>query len=231
MKIQHMKNLLILTVSILTINFGVLTAQTNKGTIFIGGTTAQNFTETGYNFMGLGYSSATTKYEANETYEYDQAKIFSVNLMPKIGYFVLENLVLGLNVNMAFSKTNYDYNLLDSREFLLGAGPFVRYYIPKTKVMPFVELNGLYSIQKNKYNYFEGDVLLDYSYDRSILTFGAGLGIAIPLGKIVNFDILAGYDSYTIKRTVDNEENRREVVGTIGLKLGFTILLASDKNE
>jgi len=226
-----MKNILILTVSILTINFGVLSAQTNKGTLFFGGTTAQNFTETGYNFMGFGYSSATSKTDTDGYESPEPTKLLSFNLMPKAGYFVLENLVVGIDVNLAFSKINYGSSSGENSELLIGAGPFIRYYIPKTKVMPFFELNSLYGAYQEKSSYLNQDEIFEYDYNASILTFGSGVGIAVPLGKKVNFDFLIGYDFYTIKDTEDNEENRREVVGTIGLKLGFTILLGSDKNE
>jgi len=226
-----MKNLLILTVSILTINFGVLSAQTNKGTIFIGGTTAQNFTETGYNFMSLGYSSGTTKADIDGYESPDPTKLFSVNLMPKAGYFVLDNLVVGLDVNLAFSKINYGSNSGEYSELMIGAGPFIRYYIPKTKILPFFELKSLYGTIKDKTNYLFSGELFEYESNASVLTFGGGVGIAVPIGKKVNFDILVGYDYYTIKETEDNESNYRDVVGTIGLKLGFTILLGSDKNE
>ena len=225
-----MKNLLILTVSILTINFGVLTAQTNKGTKFIGVSTAQNFTETGYDIMSLGYSSSTIQYYGDGDEESDPTKLININLIPKVGYFILDNLVVGLDINLAYSK---EYRPGGSKyyEWLYGAGPFVRYYIPKSKIIPFFELNSIYGIYKEKYSYSIGDNLYENEYYTRFSTFGGSVGIAVPISKKVNFDILAGYSYFISKVLKNNPRNYKEIEGKVGLKLGFTILLAADKKK
>ena len=225
-----MKYLLILTVSILTINLGVITAQTNKGTIYIGMSNAQNFTESGNNFMNLGYSSATIKGDNDEGEASDSDKTFSVNLIPKVGYFVFDNLVVGLDVNLAFLKRNYWGSSIDYYNWFYGTGPFVRYYIPTSKVMLFFELNSLYSINKHnwEFSFIDGR---DFDSKANILTFGSGVGIAVPIGKKVNFDIQAGYNFSSIKAFPDNTDNYLKRVKSMGLKFGFTFLLGSDKND
>ena len=60
------------------------------------------------------------------------------------------------------------------------------------------------------------------------MSFGGGIGLAAPLGEKVTFDIMAGYDSLTVKDKEDNDDNYRTVIGTLGLKIGFTILLGSN---
>ena len=41
-------------------------------------------------------------------------------------------------------------------------------------------------------------------------------------------DVLAGYHAVTIKDREDNADNERRVMGTLGLNIGFTILLGSN---
>ncbi len=55
-----------------------------------------------------------------------------------------------------------------------------------------------------------------------------GIGVAIPLGEKASFDALVGYHSTIYKDKEDNENNSRNIVGTVGLKLGFTIFLGSN---
>ena len=47
----------------------------------------------------------------------------------------------------------------------------------------------------------------------------------MPLGEEVSFDTLLGYQSFILKAKEDNEDNVREIIGTIGLKPGLTIFL------
>ena len=59
------------------------------------------------------------------------------------------------------------------------------------------------------------------------MNYGGGIGLAVPLGERVMVDVLAGYNSTTIKDREDNADNERRVMGTLGLNIGFVILLGS----
>lgn len=54
------------------------------------------------------------------------------------------------------------------------------------------------------------------------------VGVAIPLGEKASFDTLLGYQSTSYKAKEDNENNHRTLVGTVGLKPGFTIFPGSE---
>ena len=58
----------------------------------------------------------------------------------KLGFFVIDNLVLGLDLNIALSTVKYGGDNYESSQNLFSAGPFIRYYIPTSKVLPFFEL-------------------------------------------------------------------------------------------
>ncbi len=102
-----------------------------------------------------------------------------------------------------------------------GAGPFLRYYIPSQKLLPFAEAS--YSIGSSKtaweYDNFDGE------RTTKVQQYGFGIGLGVPLGEKVSFDTLIGYQSYIYKEKEDNEDNLRYIVGTIGLKLGLTVIL------
>jgi len=208
----------------MTINAGLLTAQTNKGNILVGVSSTLNLTGTGTDLMNLGYTSVKYKSDATGYTEPKPDKTFSINLSPKVGYFVADNMALGLDVNMAVSNEKDGENSAKYNQTLFCAGPFVRYYIPTSKVLPFFELSGAYGSLKSKY---DSDSFND-TYTSSILAFGGGIGLAAPLGEKVTFDVLAGYNSLILKSKKDNPDNERTIIGTLGLKIGFTFFLGSN---
>ncbi|HEY4785818.1 MAG TPA: hypothetical protein VIH57_07205, partial [Bacteroidales bacterium] len=75
-----------------------------------------------------------------------------------------------------------------------------------------------------------------FSYDNmsddskaNVSGIGGGIGLAIPLGNVASFDVLADYNSLTVKNKEDNPDNTRTVSGTLGLKLGFVLFLGRNK--
>lgn len=223
-----MKKITLLAVSLITISFGLLKAQTNQGKIIIGLSSTLSIAGTGSDLMNLGYSSVKNKSDADGFEESDPDKMTRINLVPKIGFFVADNFAVGLDLNVAFSSSKDGEDNDKYSQTLLSVGPFVRYYIPTSKVLPFFELSGSFGTIKNKYDYSDNTNWEDEESKSNILSFGGGFGLAAPLGERVMFDVLAGYNSLTIKDKEDNEDNDRTVIGTLGIKLGFTILLGAN---
>ena len=194
-----MKKTSLLTVGLIIISIGMLNAQTNQGNFLLGLSS---------DIFSLGYTTTKTKSDAGGSEEAD--KSFNVNLSPKIGYFLIDNLAIGLDLGVEFVTINSgDYNHSGT---YISAGPFVRYYVPTSKVLPFFELGG--SIGSMDTN--------------NVIKYGGGIGLAAPLGERVMVDVLAGYHSVTYKDREDNADNERRVMGTLGLNIGFTILLGSN---
>lgn len=214
-----MKRLPFLTIGLIAINIGLLNAQIDQGKVLVG-------LSSGSDIFDLGYTTAKTKSDADGSEEAD--KSFSVNFQPKMGYFIIDNLAIGLDLNVGFSKykTGSDNDKFTSTS--LSAGPFVRYYIPTSKVLPFFELSGSVGTFKNKYDFSDNTYQEDDESKTGIVSFGGGIGLAAPLGERVVVDILAGYNSFTYKQKQDNEDNERTTNGTIGLKVGFILILGSN---
>lgn len=220
-----MKILSLLVSFFFIFNLTLLNAQTKQGKILVGVSSTLSLAGTGSDLMTLGYTNTKYKSDADGFKESDPDKTLSLNLLPKVGYFVIDNLAIGLDISLGLSNETDGSNNDKSSRKMITAGPFLRYYIPTNKVMPFFELTSSFGSLKSKY---EPDNDVKEEYKSSIMSLGAGLGMAIPLGDKVTFDVLAGYNSLTVKEKKDNTDNDRTVLGTIGLKFGFIILLDSN---
>jgi len=217
------KQSLFLAFLIISLSCINLSAQTSKGKFLIGGLTYIGYPGSGETSMNIGYTTSKSKDDSGDEDDYID-KMFSLNFTPKAGYFIIDNLVLGVDMTLfsSFSKTTNREN--KSNSTIITAGPFVRYYIPTKKVLPFAE--AMYSVgsQKNSSEWEERE----YTNKTGVQLYSVGIGVAIPLGEKASFDALVGYQSAIIKDKEDNENNERTIVGTVGLKFGFTIFLGSN---
>jgi len=224
---KKMKRISLFTVFMLIISAGILNAQTDQGKVLLGVSSTLSIAGTGSDLMNIGFTSIKQKSDADGYVEADPDKITSINILPKVGYFVVDNFALGLGINVALSSEKDGFDGDKYSQTLLCAEPFARYYIPTSKVLPFFEVSGSYGIVKNKYvnsdNSYE-----DIDYKSSIMSVGGGIGLAAPLGEIVTFDVLAGYNSMVVKDIKDNEYNNRTIIGTLGLKIGISVLLGGN---
>ncbi len=224
-----MKKVILLAGILCVFNLSMLFAQTEKGNILLGLSSSIGLTGPSTTMMSLEFSSSKEKSDGSSTNGSTPTKTSSLNLSPKVGYFIENNLVLGFDVNMALyhsSQLSADYNSNDHIT-LFGAGPFVRYYIPTGKVLPFIEMGGSLGLTNNKYEYFNNTD----EYKQSISMLEGGVGIAAPLGDHITFDAILDYRSITVKDIKNNPNNDRTVMGTIGLKVGFTIFFGGHKEK
>ncbi len=102
--------------------------------------------------------------------------------------------------------------------------------IPTSKVLPFIEISGSYGTIKSKYDFnsLEDPNYINTEHKSSVKSLGGGIGLAAPLGEKVTFDVLVGYNLSTFKNKENIDNNHRTVIGALGLKLGFAILLGSN---
>ena len=223
-----MKRSSFLTVGLIAISIGFLNAQTNQGKFIVGVSSTNSFLSSGPDILKLGYTTTKSKSDADGFEESEPDKSFSINFLPKVGYFVIDNLAIGLDLYVGLSTHKFGEDRDKISQTLLGVGPFVRYYIPTSKVLPFFELSGSFGMMNNKVDFSDNTNQEDYESKSSVTGFGGGIGLAVPLGEKVTFDVLAGYYTSTHKQKEDNEDNDRDVFGTLGLKLGFIVLLGSN---
>ncbi len=220
-----MKKFFIL-IAILIGNISLVKAQTNKGNLLVGVSSTLSLAGTGSDLITLGYTTSKNKSDASGFEEREGSKVLSLNVLPKAGYFVADNFVVGLDAVLASSKRTEGENENEYRNTLWSVGPFARYYIPTETVIPFLEIGGTFGSSNDKAE-IEGWHEEELEFKSSILGFGGGAGIAVLLGNNVTFDVMAGYNSLRVKEKENNPDNNRTVTGTIGLKVGITILLGS----
>ncbi|MFN8256235.1 MAG: hypothetical protein U0W24_11130 [Bacteroidales bacterium] len=229
-----MKSNFILVVIFIFYQAGMTNAQTEKGKVFLGLSSALSVAGTGPDLISFGFSKNIEKSDAQDNEE-DPVKMSAFNLLPKIGIFVANDFLVGIDLTMAFTKskrvsTEFDYESIDKNK-VYCAGPFIRYYFPAKKVRPYFEVlssfgSSIYKSEFSSANYSDSE-----TSKSSIVTWGGGIGIAAPLGERVTFDVLAGYTSITVKEKDDNPDNTRDIAKTFGLKFGFSIFLGKAKTQ
>jgi len=166
--------------------------------------------------MGFGFTTVKYKYGSDPAEA--SYKLTSYNILPRGGYFIIDNLAAGLEVIIS-GNTEKDVDDSDTyKESTMGVGPFVRYYYPLEKFYPFAEAEFLFGSCKDGY---EGSV------DKyPFIHFGIYLGGSMPLGDMVTFDASVGYihTQYTWE-DVEVSDNVKEIYSGIGIKFGFSIFL------
>jgi hypothetical protein len=208
-----MKKLFLLIPLICLLSFRPVKAQLEQGNIMVSVTSTIGLGDFGTDLMNIGLTIQKVKYGGGgdgSTYS-----TFGINFLPRAGYFVIDNLAIGVDLlaNLKIRKSkDSDYKYT---EYTLAAGPFARYYFPAGKIYPFVEANAGFGIYKEKWS--DGSV---GENKEGLFIYGAGVGVAKPLGKQVMIDALLGYSSQTWKA----EDNDRWIYGTIGFKAGITLL-------
>src|SRR5438045_3798116 len=103
-----------------------------------------------------------------------------ISFAPNAGIFVINNLAVGGNVTLDYSKSG------DNKVTSFGIGPFVRYYFTDAKVRPLLQGNINYLSSKVK--------VPNSSSTNNGLNFFLGGGAAIFVSDQVSLDILLGYD-------------------------------------
>jgi len=191
-------------------------AQLEKGSIMLGVTSTMALGGCwGSDLGGFGFS--THKYKSGSTTE-TSYKTTSWNLLPKAGYFVIDNLVVGLELMVSgYMDKDVDDGDKDG-ESQFGIGPFVRYYYPLDKIYPFAEIEAMFGSYKETW--------MEDVHKEGLVMFGGGIGVAVPIGDKITIDALAGYShvSWTEKDAVEGATDEY-LSGGFGLKLGFSIYL------
>ncbi len=185
---------LLLSVAALLVS-AVALAQTEQGKFVIGGSSDLSFIST---------SSEVDGNDAGDSSEFE----FSVDG----GYFVIDNLAVGLGVDLAFGKEEEPgFEEEKSTTFLVG--PFARYYFLEDKIRPFAQ--GSVAFGKNKTeagsNEFKSDAF----------AFGFDAGVAIFLNDNISIDAALGYARTKISPDVEGARDLE--ANGFGLAVGFNL--------
>ncbi|QNF33493.1 porin family protein [Adhaeribacter swui] len=147
------------TIVLLLFSFVVVSncyAQIPAGTTFIGGSAS--------------FSNRTDKNTRNPDID-NKSVSTSYSLYPKAGYFITDNIALGLGINYYSNRTKYKESSIDEsfrgKQHSLGINPFARYYkMLGEKIGFFGQFTLSYENGKSKNN--------DFIYQKQT-SFGASL--------------------------------------------------------
>ncbi|OFY48933.1 MAG: hypothetical protein A2W85_14810 [Bacteroidetes bacterium GWF2_41_31] len=223
-----MKKAIVIIISVLY--YSTAYSQLSKGNFLIGMSTTLSSIGTGPEMFGTGYSTINSKIGGKTE---GQTKTFGLNLVPKVGYFVLDNVAVGLDINLSYSSMKINNSRESQTTFFGGLGAFGRYYIPVSKVYSFFELNAGMGQASSKYKSPGSNPYYYYADSESksnFYNFGTGVGLAVPLGKKIIIDFIAGYDYV---REVSNKTYYGQKVGTaihsFGFEMGIMVMLGGNK--
>jgi hypothetical protein len=190
-----------------------------KGKLFLAGTSALD--------LNIGKQKEKS---GGSVVEGSELSYMQLDFQPKAGYFVINNLVAGLFIDMYMSTNkdkdpNYGYTQKETK-FIIG--PFARYYIPVCdKLIPFVEGQVGFGVDNYKSKSVGSS---DWSKSKeSVFTYRIGGGATYFFNDIVGADLFLGYlhDSYKYKDTGGGERSSdsKYLYNDFVLQLGIVVIL------
>lgn len=155
-------------------------SQTTQGRILIGVSSNLSSIGTGDDLAALRFS--TSKIKRDGSSEVNPHKNLSINASPKVGYFLFDNFEAGLDLGWSYIYDNLTSENKTLQTFYIF-GSHIRYYLPVNKIKPLLEINGGLGFSKTYIKL--GSISSENK--QSLLTFGGGAGVAIPMGDYLLF--------------------------------------------
>lgn len=175
-----------------------LRAQTDQGSMLVGGS------------AGLDY----TVQSAN--------KVFNASLSPQGGYFLVDNFAVGLRMPLGLQSISSISSAVPNSDatnktrtltYRVGVGPFVRYYFGKSAIRPFVNGGADYQYSRTRVkDSYPAQVRTEREDSYSI--FG-GAGMAYFISQFVGLETQLGYTYFR-----SDKLNKYSRLGlTVGLQI------------
>lgn len=201
-----MKKLLLLLLFVSQFTF----SQTNEGTFIFSGNTSANFSQS--KTKSGNFETETTNFDINPTF----------------GYFVKNNLYIGLAGTFQFSHVNNDQDFI-TKSTLTVLMPSVGYYFPvEGKLKPFVSGSFGYANLVEKYESNFEPIFPDPAFEPIQIEKFNGFAYALAGGASYfiteHFSLDAQLSYNFIQVENKNNNNEREVSG-LGFRIGFSIFL------
>lgn len=204
-----MKKIKFVLVFTLVICYAVsITAQTEKGNILLGGSS------------NLSLLNTKSKWKDDN----DDGKIgntFDFEFTPRAGYFIMDNLAIGLEFPISYSKYKDDNDNVD-KETTYAIAPFARYYLGANKIKPFFQAEigfGGYKQQRDPANFPASEE----TYGLFLFQFNGGASFFI--NEKVALDLSLGYSYLSSKQKEDNPDNYKTIHKGIGFGVGVIVVL------
>ncbi len=170
----------------------------------------------------FSYSSVDVKIISSSLPDMEVGNQKNVNIAPQFGFFLYDNLVGGIGVQLENVRTTDENdNVFKTNSFLIG--PFIRYYLDGDDFRPYIEATGGRGQTKSS---FETSTFSDDDTDK-LSGFNVTFGGAYFVRESVSIDFGILYE----RRTVDFSDDpgapsgAKSSISGFGGKLGFSIYL------
>lgn len=209
-----------ITLLIALLSFGAVTAQTEKGTFIISGQT------------GIGFNSTSVKHEyAGKTT--DGPKTDAFNISPSVGYFIIDNLSIGLELDYGTATTKQEgvispptvgmvYQEINSKstETTFAIMPTTTYFFSKGKARPYINAGiGFIDIKQETNTLSSSGAFSSYKSNNGFI-WSVGGGLAYFISNAISFDLGLAYAKYTYE-----EYDVKVKTGALGANIGISIFL------
>ncbi|GEM_PF-401181 len=189
-----------------------------KGKLFVAG------------YSGLDISAGTRKSKYNgEIDDGSKYSLFNIYFDPKAGYFIIDNLVAGLFIDLNYysskSKDEFGYS---NKGTTLEIGPFARYYFPICdKLVPYGEAQIGVGVDNSSSRSSSSSEW--YKSKSSVFAYQLGGGATYFFNSNVGADAFIGFSHYSNKYK-DSESGERSpgskyIYNELVLQLGIVIVL------
>ncbi|NVO10707.1 MAG: outer membrane beta-barrel protein [Bacteroidales bacterium] len=204
-----MKNLkFFLSVFILMLFVFSVYGQTTQGTFLLGGDSK------------LDFSAMNSKWKTDNG-SGSSGSSMSFQLSPKIGFFIIDNLAIGVKLPIGISyQEDKNHNKFSSTS--LGISPFIKYYFGTSNIKPYLNSSAGFSSLTAKDNPVNGSTIKSTT---GMFSFDLGGGFGIFLNDKVSVDIGVGYNYTSYKDKENNDNNYRNIYSGLGLGVGISISL------
>ena len=191
--------------------FGAMNAQTEKGSWVVGGSTT------------LGFNSLKTEYKYDGDTE-DGPTVSTFALTPSVGYFVMDNLAIGLDLGFTSIKTKEESEGWNNETTAstLALLPTATYYFKgSSNILPYLGAGVGYGSTNIKYKetYLGESDSDEDSYGG--LAYKAKGGIVFLLNSNVGLDLGLSYVATNGKLDSDNDVKVNS--GGFGANVGFSV--------
>ncbi|UOE42053.1 porin family protein [Chryseobacterium suipulveris] len=186
--------------------FGVMNAQTEKGSWVIGGSTT------------LGFNSVSTKYSGGGQ-SADGPTVSTITVTPSVGYFVIDKLAVGVDLGVT-SITSKQGNTKDTVSSFTVMPTGTYYFRNAGNIIPYVGAGVGYGSVTQSGTYNNQSV----SDSESGFAWKAKGGLVYLINQTVGIDLGVGYNQFTSKKNYSGVDVTTQV-GTIGANLGFSLFL------
>ncbi|WP_300670119.1 OmpW family outer membrane protein [Soonwooa sp.] len=191
--------------------FGAMNAQTEKGSWVIGGSTT------------LGFTTATSKYKYQGE-SADGPKVSSISVTPSVGYFVANNIAIGLDLGISSVTQKNEEDLYSEKNTTttIAVMPTASYYFKSaSNIIPYLGVGVGYASSNNKNTYTENGNTNTDEGKVSGFAYKAKGGVVFLLNQNVGIDVGLSYMGTNGK--LDSNKDVKVNTGTFGVNAGVSV--------